>query len=173
MKQKDNSIWMNLVRTALMVVVMLVVLVKITGNNTKQEEKPKEEQETKEVKEFRNSELILWDTFLKEAKAKKLIHEDNLETIELYSVEDYGKYLKKKPNIRYQQVSYTFTCKDKTEDCVDNKLKITENKKVYTVLVQINLKDKNKIEFLNGCSFSINDELVNVDKPFVYDGEED
>ena len=171
MKNKDNEFWLNLAKTALMVIFMLVILVGITNRNKKEE--PKEETKVEEKKEFRNSEKILWDLFLEEAKQKNLIHEDNLESINLDKIVDYGKYVKKTPNIRYENINYTYSCKDKTLDCVDPSLRIVANEdSTYTSLVEIDLKNKKTIKFLSGCSFNLTDELVNYTEPFVYEGEE-
>ena len=167
---KDNSFWFNLLRTALMVILMLVILVGITNHNKKEE---KEEQKVEEKKEFRNSELILWDAFIKSAKLNGWIHEDNLESIELESITDYGRYLKKSPDVRYEQINYTFKCKDNTEDCVEPQLKIiSTDKPIYSRLVIINLKDKENVNIVTGYVFNQNDEFVTVTEPFVYEGEE-
>ena len=169
--KKDNSNIYNIIRTILMVIVMLVVLVGINKHNKKEDKV--EEPKVEEKKEFRNSEIILWESYLNNAKKKNLINEDNLESIELISIVDYGKYKKKTPNIRYENINYKFTCKDKTLDCVDQSIRIIEDKEsIYTTLVEIDLKDKTSVKFLNGCSFSINDELISYTEPFVYEGEE-
>ena len=169
---KNENRLINIMRTALTVFLMLLVLSKI--NNPLKKEEPKEEgTKVEEKKQFRNSELILWDAFIKSAKLNGWIHEDNLESIELESITDYGRYLKKSPYVRYEQLNYTFKCKDNTEDCVEPQLKIiSDNKPIYSRLVIINLKDKENVNIVTGYVFNQNDEFVTVTEPFVYEGEE-
>jgi hypothetical protein len=173
MKKKDNSFLMNVIIKALTVALMLLVLVKLTGVNNKKDDKPKEETETKEeVKQFRKSELILWELFLKEAKQKRYIVEENIESIELIEIIDYGRYLKNLPNIRYEQINFTYKCKSKTICVTDKFHKLTEDSDIRTATTIIDLTNKEYIE-MKGYTFKFNDELVPIEGPFVYVGEED
>ena len=171
MNKKDNSFVLNIIRTALMVILMLAILVGITNHN-KKEDKPKEEPKVEEKKEFRNSELILWNTFLKAVKEKGYIHEDNLESIELLEIIDYGRYWDKEPYYRYETIHFSFKCKDNTSDCIwkKNKSEYEGENDRYTQ-VRIDIRDKEYIELNRGVSFNINDNLIPTD-PFVYEGEE-
>ncbi len=136
-------------------------------------ETPKEEikQEKVEKKEFTESEIIVWNLFLEEGKKNKFIDESNLDTIELISIEDYGRYLKSKPDLRYEQINFKYTCKDKTPDCVKaNKpdcVKANKNIDYYSQLVTINLKDKTYIK-IGGLSFGQNEQFESVTETFTY-----
>ena len=174
MKKKDNSFLMNVLIKAITVALMLLVLVKLTGlGNNKKENKPKEEPETKEeVKQFRKSELILWELFLKEAKQKRFIFEENVESIELIEIVDYGRYLKSKPNLRYEQINFTYTCKSKTICVTDKFPKLSEDSNVRAATTIIDLTNKEYLE-MKGYTFSIDDDLVPIEGPFIYEGETD
>lgn len=128
-------------------------------------ETPKEEikQEKVEKKEFTESEIIVWNLFLEEGKKNKIIDESNLDTIELISIEDYGRYLKSKPDLRYEQINFKYTCKDKTPDCI----KANKNIDYYSQLVTINLKDKTYIK-IGGLSFGQNEQFESVTETFTY-----
>ena len=170
---KENRL-MNIMRTALTVFLMLLVLSKI--NNPLKKEEPKKEdtktEEKEEKKEFRNSELILWNTFLKTAKEKGYIHEDNLESIELLEINDYGRYWDKEPYYRYESIHFSFKCKDNTSDCIWKKNKSEyEGENDRYAQVRIDIRDKEYIELNRGVSFNINDNLIPTE-PFVYEGEE-
>lgn len=170
---KENRL-MNIMRTALTVFLMLLIISKI--NNPLKKEEPKKEdtktEEKEEKKEFRNSELILWNNFLNKLKEKGYIIEDNLESIELLEIHDYGRYWDKEPYYRYETIHFSFKCKDNTSDCIwkKNKSEYEGENDRYTQ-VRIDIRDKEYIELNRGVSFNINDNLIPTD-PFVYEGEE-
>ena len=173
MKNKDNSWLMNFLTKAITVILLLLVLTKLTGINDDKKEKSKEEPEVKEeVNKFRNSELILWNLFLKEAKEKEYIIEENLESIELIEIVDYGKYLKKLPNLRYEQLNFTYKCKSNTTCVTDKFPKQKEDSDIRVATTIIDLTNKEYLE-MTGYTFRIDDELVPIDGPFIYEGEED
>ena len=135
----------------------------------------KEETKTtqkEEVKQFRKSELILWELFLREAKAQKYIIEENLESIELIEIVDYGKYLKNLPNIRYEQINFAYKCKSGTICVTDTFPKLKEDSDIREATTIIDLTDKEYIE-MTGFSFRMDAELVPIEGPFVYVGETD
>lgn len=172
MKTKDNSFWLNFLKTFLIVCIILVLIVAFDNRNKKESEPEETKVVEKETETFRQSELTLWDLFIKEAKQQGYIIEEELESIELVSIKDYGKYIKERPNIRYEEINFKFTCKDKTENCITPKLKqITEAKPVYKKLVIIDL-DKNYIQIVDGFTFKMSDNLVPIDGPFTFPGEE-
>ena len=168
--KKDNSFILNIIRTALMVIVILVIIVGITNHNKKA--KTKEEPIVEEKKVFRNSELILWNNFLKQSKEKKYIIEENLESIELVEIVDYGKYLKNLPNLRYEQINFKYECKRNTTCVTDQFPKLNEGLEIRAVTTIIDLTNKEYLE-ITGYSFRQSDELVPIEGPFVYEGEED
>ena len=153
---------------AILGVILIVILTAsmiIAHQKDLKKEAPKEEikQEKVEKKEFTESEIIVWNLFLEEGKKNKIIDESNLDTIELISIEDYGRYLKSKPDLRYEQINFKYTCKDKTPDCI----KANKNKDYYSQLVTINLKDKTYIK-IGGLSFGQNEQFENVTEIFTY-----
>ena len=174
MKKNDKSFWLNILKTALVVCILLGILMIIDNRSKKSEPESGESLlETKEeAKEFRQSEKTLWNLFLEEAKKQNYIHEDELDSIDLVEIIDYGRYIKERPNIRYEQISFEFTCKDKTTNCLAAEL--LQNKDtlpIYKKYVIINLETKD-IQIVSGLTFKISDNLVPINGPFVFPGEE-
>ncbi len=169
LKNQNIKAILGVILIAILTSSMIIAHQKDLKKETKKEE-PKTEQ--KEVKQFRKSELILWELFLKEAKQKRYIVEENIESIELIEIIDYGRYLKNLPNIRYEQINFTYKCKSKTICVTDKFHKLTEDSDIRTATTIIDLTNKEYIE-MKGYTFKFNDELVPIEGPFVYVGEED
>ena len=182
---KDKT-WLKILAVVIIVVVLVAIVLLIPDKQKEQSKTPKEETkqtEQIEIKEeieqlkgvkLRNSEKILWEAFLNQIKRRGFIHEDNLDYFAVVSIVDYGKYLKKQPNIRFEQINYVFRCKDDTVSCVDYNLRRIKNEDgSYSSLTQIDLKNKAYINLVGGYVFNESDELVPIKGPFVYEGEED
>ncbi len=169
LKNQNIKAILGVILIAILTSSMIIAHQKDLKKETKKEE-PKTEQ--KEVKQFRKSELILWELFLKEAKQKGYIIEDNLESIELIEIVDYGKYLKNLPNLRYEQINFKCTCKKGTTCVTDNFHIIKEESNLRAATTIIDLTNKEYIE-LTGYSFRMDAEFVPIEGPFVYIGETD
>ena len=169
-----DKVWLKLLIVGVVVITLVVIVLNLPDNSKKETKKEPNKVQVVDQKKIRNSERILWETFLNKIKKSGFIHEDNLEYFELVSITDYGKYLKAYPNYRFEQINYTFKCKDDTQNCVDYNLRsniISDG--VYAKLAQIDLTNKNFINLVGGFVFNQNDELVSIEGPFVYEGEED
>ena len=155
---------------AILIVILTASMIIVHQKDLKKEE-PKIET-VEEPKQFRNSELILWELFLKEAKQKGYIIEENLESIELIEIIDYGRYLKNLPNRRYEQINFTCTCKKGT-NCITDKFPIhSKDSNIRVATTIIDLTNKECLE-MTGYSFKKDDELLPIEGPFVYLGETD
>ena len=128
-------------------------------------EKVKEQEESR-PREMTESESIVWELFLEEGKKTGYIDESNLESIIVHSIDDYGRYTKSNPHLRYEQLSFTYTCKDKTTNCVKVNPK-GESQEYYSQLVTIDLRDQTYIK-IGGLSFGMDEEFVKVTRPFTY-----
>ena len=145
------------------IVLIFIAIVFFTQDKT--EEKQSSETPTETV-ELTESERIVWDNYLTVAKRLGFIDESNLEKIELVSIQDYGKYTKSHPDLRYEQLNFTYTCKDKTTDCVKLETEGTYNG-YYSQLVTIDLNNKDYIK-IGGISFGMDEQFVDVTEPFTY-----
>ena len=160
----------NIIGIVIFVIIAIIFIITIVIPNTPEEEKEQEQQEKQQI-QLTESEQRVWDNYLTVAKRLGFIDESNLEKIELVSIQDYGKYTKSHPDLRYEQLNFTYTCKDGTTDCVKLESKDTNNG-YYSQLVTIDLSNKNYIK-IGGLSFGMDEEFITVTEPFTYYDLED
>ena len=158
----------NIIGIVIFIIILIIFLITFLSNKPEEEAKPAEE--PKQV-ELTASEQRVWDLYLTVAKRLDFIDESNLESINLVSIQDYGKYTKSHPDLRYEQLNFTYTCKDKTTDCVKLETQSTNND-YSSQIVTIDLSNKNYIK-IGGLSFGMDEEFITVTEPFTYYDLED
>jgi len=73
------------------------------------------------VKEGPSSEKqALMDMITEKYKELGYMDQENIETFEILDIVEYG-YYQSMPEIKYYQVNFNYTCKDKTENCITYK----------------------------------------------------
>ena len=156
----------NIIGIVIFVIIAIIFIITIVIPNTPEEEKEQKQQQEKQQIQLTESERIVWDNYLTVAKRLGFIDKSNLEKIELVSIEDYGKYTKSNPDLRYEQLNFTYTCKDGTTDCVKLETQGTNNG-YYSQLVTIDLNNKDYIK-IGGLSFGMDEQFVDVTEPFTF-----
>ena len=154
----------NIIGLILFFIILIFIAIAFFTQD-KTEEQPTTETPTETVN-LTESERIVWDNYLTVAKRLGFIDKSNLEKIELVSIQDYGKYTKSHPDLRYEQLNFTYTCKDGTTDCVKLETQGTNNG-YYSQLVTIDLNNKDYIK-IGGLSFGMDEVFVDVTEPFTF-----
>lgn len=148
--------------TCLIIVILVSVIISLIIHNNSNERNVKGENETSSKITFNEKEQKIVDAIYKEPKVLNRFKKDDLKTLEVLNIKSSG-YYKSKPDIRYIEVDYVFSCNDGTYDCTYQKgisEADLEEHGCFTLWIAIDMNNYSIVDVMRGISISANSDWI-------------